>query len=158
MLKRLIKPILCSWVAVLTLLVVSSSVFAQLPPPISPWMGMMDRTRGPGMLDNYTRNVRPQQNALRAYAAQQSQQAQMQRELQSLQGGGAGGGANGGTGPRDFAGGLQAGSKDMVLQPPREIPSTQRNPAGFYQYLHYYPSGAMPRRPVPNYSTVGGRR
>ena len=154
--RRFIKPVLCSLVVALTLLAASSSVFAQLPPPISPWMGMMDRTRSPSGLDNYNRNVRPQQDLMRAYAAQQSQNAAMARELQSLQGGGAGG-SGGGVGPRDLTGGGASGARTDLLMPPKEIPSTQRNPAGFYQYLHYYPTGALPRRPVPNFSQTGRR-
>ena len=158
MLKRFAKPVLCSLIAALTFLAASSSVSAQLSSPMSPWLGMMDRTRSPGGLDNYNRNVRPQQDALRAYAAQQSQNQAMARELQSLQGGGAAGGSGSGVGPRDFTGGGMPGaSQDIVLAPPKEIPSTQRNPAGFYQYLHYYPPGALPRRPVPNFSQAGRR-
>ena len=157
--KRFIKPVLCSLVAALTFLAASSSVLAQLQPPVSPWLGMMDRSRSPGGLDNYNRNVRPQQDALRAYAAQQSQNAAMARELQSLQGGGGAGESGSGVGPRDFTGGGGApgAGGNMLLAPPREIPSTQRNPAGFYQYLHYYPTGALPRRPVPNFSQTGRR-
>ena len=155
--KRFKKPVLCLLVAALVFLAADSSAWAQLQPTISPWMGMLDRSRTPGSLDNYNRNVRPQQDALRAYATQQSQNAAMARELQSLQGGGAGG-SGGGVGPRDFAGGGSPGAGgNMLLAPPREIPSTQRNPAGFYQYLHYYPPGSLPRRPVPNYSAAGRR-
>jgi hypothetical protein len=136
----------------------SDLAVAQLQPAISPWMGMFDRNRGAGSLGPYLSNVRPQQDMRKAYAAQASQLQSQQQALKSLQGGGGGGGSS----PMDLSGvmgGGSAGTQDKtLLQPPREIPSTQRSPAGFYQYLHYYPSNSLPRRPVPYYSTSGGRR
>ena len=157
MLRQFVKPVLCVLIAVLAV-AVSPSVYAQtqLPPAVSPWMGMFDRSRGPGMLDNYNRNVRPQQDMMRAYADQASQLQAQQRTLQSLQTQGGGlGGSIGGTGTRDLTGGA---SGNILLAPPRIIPSgMQRNPAGFNQYLNY-PSGNMPRRPVPNFSSPGRRR
>jgi hypothetical protein len=50
--KRVFKPVLYALVVVLTLLVMGPSVSAQLPPPVSPWMGMLDRNRNPGSSSN----------------------------------------------------------------------------------------------------------
>jgi hypothetical protein len=137
--------------------VMSPSVFAQLSPPIRPWMGMMDRNRDAGTLDNYNRLVKPQQDMMRAYAAQENQLRAQQRALQAMQGGGVSGGS--GTGARDLsASGSGIVGGKLLLAPPREIPSMQRNPAGFDQYLHYYPANAFPRKPVPNFSSAGRRR
>lgn len=160
MLRRCVKSVLCLLVAVLSVAAVSPSASAQLPPPISPWMGMFDRSRGPGTLDNYNRNVRPQQDMMKAYANQASQIQAQQQVLQALQAQ-SGGSSGGGMGARDLTGTTGGGSsptRDIVLAPPQEIPSAQRNPAGFNQYLHYYPQGSMPRRPVPNFSSPGQRR
>ena len=124
-------------------------------------MGMLDRDRSPGSLDNYNRVVKPQQDMMKAYAAQQSQMQSQQKALQALQNGSGGGNGGSGTGARDLAGATAASpgaAGNMLLSPPREIPSTQRNPAGFNQYLHYYPQNSLPRRPVPNFSQVGRRR
>jgi len=157
MLRRLVQPVLCS------LIVASwagSSVFAQLPPPISPWMGMFDRSRNTSGIDNYNRVVRPHQDMLKAYAAQESQLQAQQQALRVLQQGGDGYGSSGGVGVRDLAG-VPSGSSSggsMLLSAPRELPRTQRNPAGFNQYLHYYPPGSLPRQPVPNFSSTGRRR
>ena len=130
------------------------SVWAQLPPPVSPWMGMFDRPLNP-TFGNYLGNVRPRQELQRTQAAQTSQLQTQQRALQALQ---QGGGAAS-TSARDLVGGAVApagGATSLrdVLAPPRERPSMQ-SPAGFNQYLHYYPPGSMPRRPVPNFSTQG---
>ena len=158
--KQFSKSVLCALVIALAHLALSSSVFAQLQPAISPWMGMLDRTRAPGSISAYHDNVRPQQQLMKAYASQQSQMQAQQQALRALQDGGISGGTGGGgVGPRDLAGGASPGAGgSMILSAPREIPSTQRNPAGFNQYLHYYPSGSLPRRPVPNFSSAGGRR
>ena len=158
MLKQIVKSILCPVVVALMFLTVNSPVFAQLPPPISPWMGMLDRTRSPGSISSYHQNVKPQQDMMRAYAAQANQLQSQQQALQALQsGGGSSGGA--GTNARDLASaGGAPGGGNLLLAAPREIPSMQRTPAGFQQYLHYYPTGSMPRKPVPNYSTPGRRR
>jgi len=157
MLKNM-RPVLGLLVSVLVSLAVSSSAFAQLSPPLSPWLGMMDRGRGPGQLDPYNRVVKPQQDLMKAYATQTRQLQSQQQALQALQSGSSGGSA----GPRDLAAagfGPPSGvSKDMLLNPPRELPSTQRNPAGFNQYLHYYPASSLPRRTVPYYSQVGRRQ
>lgn len=157
MLKWFMRPVPGSLVVALVFYAVSSSVFAQLPPPISPWMGMMDKSRFPGQLDPYNRVVKPQQELMKAYADQTSQIQSQQQALQALQGSNSGG-----SGRRDF---LDSGiakpagaSENMLLEPPREIPSTQRHPAVFNQYLHYYPPYSMPRRPVPNFSQAGRRR
>ena len=165
MLKQVVKPVLCSLVVGLTLLAASSAV-AQLSPPISPWMGMFDRDRSPGTISNYHHNVKPQQDMRRAYAAQASQIQSQQRALQAMLGSGGGSSSNSssdGTTSRDLTGaigGASSGGSGVteLLSPPREIPSMQRNPAGFNQYLHYYPPGSMQRRPVPNFSATGGRR
>ena len=153
--KQSVRAIQYSLMAVLTFLVLSSTALAQLSSPISPWMGMFDRNRGPGTISNYHQNVKPQQDLLKAYTAQQNQMQSQQQALQALQSGGSGGGA----GPRNLTGpgGAPVGAGG-VLSPPREIPSMQRNPAGFNQYSHYYPQSSMPRRPVPNFSTTGRRR
>ena len=153
--KQFIKPVLCLLTIATFLAMNSSSVFAQLSPAISPWMGMFDRNRTPGTLDNYNRLVKPQQNMLKAYAAQANQIQNQQQALQALQDGG-GGSASGARNLMDA--GSPSGKTSPFLSPPREIPSTQSNPAGFNQYLHYYPTGSMARRPVPNFSTPGRRR
>ena len=153
MLKQYVKSVLC---LLFVLTMFDSPAWAQLPPPISPWMGMFERPRS--TLGNYLSNVRPQQDMLKAYAAQQSQLYVQQKALQSLGQGSSGGS----TGVRDLVGKTGGGGETVdfpsVLAPPREIPSVQRNPAGFNQYLHYYPPNAMPRRPVPNFSSTGRRR
>ena len=159
MLKRFIRPILGSLLVAWFLPVMSNSVFAQLPPPISPWMGMFDRNRTSGTLGPYLSNVRPQQDMMKAYAAQSSQIQAQQRVLQSLQSGtGSSGGSSGSMDLSGVLGGSSGSQNKELLQPPREIPSTQRNPAGYYQYLHYYPQHSLPRRPVPYFSSSGGRR
>jgi uncharacterized membrane protein YgcG len=161
MLKQFAKSVLCLLIVVWTVLAASSSSFAQLSPPISPWMGMVDRSREPGMLDNYNRLVKPQQDMLKAYVAQENQLKAQQRALQSMQSG-SGSSGGGTTGSRDLSGSGSSGGGiaggNILLHPPREIPSAQRNPAGFYQYLHYYPANGLPRQPVPNFSSVGRRR
>ena len=160
--KNVFKPVLYLLVVVLTLLAVGSPASAQLPPPISPWMGMFDRNRNPSSISNYHQYVKPQQDMMRAYAAQASQLQNQQQALQALQSSGGLGGDSGGA--RDMTGasispsGGGSDGRNMLLSAPREIPSTQRNPAGFNQYLHYYPSGSLPRQPVPNFSTTGRRR
>ena len=149
MLKQMIKPVLYSLGIILALSVMDSSVFAQLQPAISPWMGMMDRNRGSSTLGPYLSNVKPQQDMMKAYAGQQSQLQTQQQALQSLQGGrpGSGGVSLGG------GGGPSGQDNKFILNPPREIPSA-KSPAGFNQYLHYYPPGSLPRRPAPYFSPV----
>ena len=162
MLKQIVKTVLCLLVAASSVSVVGPSVFAQLPPPISPWMHMFDRPSNP-TLGNFLGGVRPQQDLMRANAAQTSQLQTQQQALQALQqGGGTGGGGAGarnlvGTGAPALAGGGASDAR-AVLAPPREIPSMQRNPAGFNQYMHYYPPRSMPRKPVPSFSATGRRR
>ena len=157
MLKQNIKLALCLLFITWASQMVSSSVFAQLPPPISPWLGMFDRSRGPGQLDNYNRVVKPQQDLMKAYTAQSNQLQAQQRALLELQSGMS---SSSGTGVRDLAGSAEpsSGRGGMLLSAPREIPSMQRNPAGFNQYLHYYPTNSMPRRTVPNFSQPGRGR
>ena len=158
--KQLMRMRLVSfWLfAALMLSVLVPSVSAQLPPRISPWMHMFDRQDSP--LGNYLGTVRPQQDLMRAHAAQSQQIQAQQRALQALQ---SGGGNDGGAGTRNLAagGGGAAGSGASsaagMLSPPREVPRANRNPAGFNQYLHYYPPGSMPRQPVPNFSPTGRR-
>ena len=163
-LKKNIQAVLYLQVVVLAFFAMSFSAFAQLPPPISPWMGMFDRTRGPGSISPYHQNVRPQQDAMRAYAAQANQLQSQQQALRALQSGGMTGGSSSGggsgIGPRDLAGmsGVAVAADDMLLAPPREIPSMQRNPAGFNQYLHYYPPHSLPRKTAPYFSPTGRRR
>ena len=161
MLKQLAKSVLCLLVTTSAVLVLGASAFAQLSPPISPWMGMFDRPSNP-TLGNYLGNVRPQQDMRRTAAAYSAQIQSQQQALQSLQqgSGGMGGGAarslaTGSAGPASTGG---AASMRDVLAPPREIPSVQRNPAGFNQYLHYYPSNSLSRKPVPNFSRAGRKR
>jgi len=168
MLKQFVKLVLCLAVVSQAIPVMSHSAFAQtgLPPAVSPWMQMLDRSRSGSHLDNYNRLVRPQQDAMRAYADQQSQLQAQQRALSAMQSGGSGGNiGSGGANTRTLvtpdggATGRPTGAaNDMLLSPPREIPRTQRNPAMFNQYLHYYPAHALPRRPVPQFSQTGGRR
>jgi hypothetical protein len=155
--KQITKSVLCSLVAALAVLAMASPAFAQLPPPISPWMGMFDRPRSE--LGNYLGNVRPQQNLMRAAASHANQLQSQQRALQAMQQSQGLGGA----GTRNLMEGAAAppgGASSMrdVLPPPREIPRAQRHPAGFNQYLHYYPAHSLPRRPVPNFSPAGSRR
>jgi hypothetical protein len=157
--KQLARAILSAFIAVWGFLVSPSTIFAQLSPPISPWMQMMDRSRTPGQLDNYNRFIRPQQEMMREYAAQASQLQSQQQALQALQNA-AGGGTGSGSGVRDLAapsGSSSGAGGTLLLSPPREIPRAQRNPAGFNQYLHYYPAASMPRKPVPNFSATGRR-
>jgi len=166
MLKQFVKPVLGTLAVALIVQVISLSAFAQLPPPISPWLGMADRERTGAFGNPYLDVVRPQQNLQRAYAAQSSQLQSQQRALQAMQSGvgGATGSIGGTTGTRNLSGTATGGTSsstaanNLVLAPPREIPSVQRNPAGFNQYLHYYSPYALPRRPVPNFSSTGGRR
>jgi hypothetical protein len=154
--KQIIKPILCSLAITLSLNAMSLSVFAQLPPAMSPWLKLFDEPSGP--LGPYLSNVKPQQELARAQAAQASQLQAQQRALQALQQSGSSGG---GTGPRELEAGIGGGGKSggipTILAPPREIPRVQRNPAGFNQYLHYYPPHALTRKPVPNFSSTGRR-
>jgi len=171
MLKQFVKSILCLVVVTLAIPMMSRSVLAQTSPAISPWMQMLNRSREPGQLDNYNRLVKPQQDAMKAYANQQSQLQAQQQALRAMQSG-ADGSSGGGSGSRNLltpggspSGGSSSAANNLLLSPPREIPSTQRNPAVYTQYLHYYPPQSMWRRPVPyyspaagGYSTTGGRR
>ena len=168
MLKQFVKLVLGTLVIALVFQVMSLSVFAQspLPPPLSPWLGLTDRNRSGAFGNPYLDVVRPQLERQQAFAAQANQIQAQQRALQAMQGAASGGvdGTGGNTGTRDLMGtGGRASApggatNNMLLAPPREIPSTQRNPAGFNQYLHYYPSHAMQRQPVPNFSSTGRRR
>jgi len=126
-------------------------------------MQMLNR-REHGQVDNYNRLVKPQQDLMKAYAAQQSQLQAQQQALKAMQSSPSGGSGSG-TGSRDIlspgggsSGGSSGATNNLLLSPPREIPSTQRSPATFTQYLHYYPPQSMVRRPVPYFSPTGGRR
>jgi len=151
MLKQFIKLVLCSYVVVLATSAMSHYAFAQLPPPVSPWLGMTDRNRNTGTLGPYLSNVKPLQDQMRASSALQGQLQSQQQALRTLQEGGGGGGM-----PIAIGGGGAHASTDMksVLNPPRELPSAQRQPAGYNQYIHYYPPNSLLRRPVPYYSPV----
>ena len=161
--KQIIKPVLCWVVAAWVFSLGSPVALAQLPPALSPWLHMSDRPRGD--LGNYLGVVKPQQNLMKSSASQSSQIQQQQRALQELlrpsdAGSGTGTSArNLGGAAGNIAGGATptGGAPDArnVLAPPREIPRAQKNPAGFNQYLHYYPPYAMSRRPVPNFSSSG---
>ena len=163
MLRRSVKSVLYVLVSTLFVCIASSPASAQLQPRISPWMGMFDAPRGE--LGNYHTVVRPHQDLLRAQQAQTRQLRAQQQALQALQSGPAMGGGHGGPtaaarhlGLGGAAGGGGAAGMSSVgvvpLMPPREIPRTQRSPAGFNQYLHYYPPRSMPRHPVPSFSPV----
>jgi len=139
-----------------TVLVISVSApvaSAQLQPRISPWMHMFERQTSP--MGNYHTLVKPHQDLLQAQALQNQQLQAQQRALQALQSSG------GTTGPRDLMTGdgssVSAGG-GTILSPPREIPRINQSPAGFNHYLHYYPPGTLPRKPVPNFSATGSRR
>ena len=155
--QQFVKSLLCLLMVALFLCATSASADAQLQPRISPWLGMFDRPQGP--LGNFHSVVRPQQQMLQAHAAQQQQFQAQQRQLQALQ---SGAGAGGSMGSRDLIGGnmgaTQPGGGNVILAPPREVPRAHRSPAGYNQHLHYYPPGSLPRRPVPNFSSAGGRR
>ena len=157
MLRQIIKLVLCLPVAIGAVSMASPSAFAQLSPSMSPWMQMFDRPNNP-MLGNYLGNVRPQQDMMKAYAAQANQIQSQQRALQALQ---APGGSSETMGTRNLSSATAptggTSSMQAVLEPPRTIPSVQ-SPAGFNQYMHYYPPNSMPRRPVPNFSSTGRRR
>ena len=166
MLKQFVRPVLGLLTTTLVFQVMSLSAFAQLSSAISPWMGMFDRDRNGAFGNPYLDVVKPQQNMQKAYSAQASQLQAQQRALQAMQGGGSGGlsGSGDGTGARNLmstssSGGTPSSApSNLLLAPPREIPSTQRNPAVFNQYLHYYTPYALPRQPVPNFSSTGRRR
>jgi hypothetical protein len=150
--KQIQKSVLYVSLVILTLLVVSSSAQAQLSPSMSPWLEM-NRTGNTSPLGNYLGIVRPMQEAARANAATASAIQSNERALAAMQDS-AGGGAPltlGGAGRSAPGGGISP-----FLEPPREIPS-RLNPAGFDQYLHYYPNANMQRRPVPNFSRPGRR-
>ena len=159
--KQIIKSVLCLLVAGLAMSATGSSANAQSSSPISPWMGMFDRPRSD--LGSYLSNVRPQQDMMRSSASQANMIQSQQRALQSLlqtPSAGTGGSADrilAGASPPATAGGGAMDARS-VLAPPRELPRAQRSPAGFNQYLHYYPPSAMQRKPVPNFSSTGRRR
>jgi|GEM_PF-2074540 len=159
MLKQSVKSVFCLLVASLAVSAVSSSALAQLPPPISPWMHMFDRPANP-TLGNFLGNVRPQQDLMRAHAVQANQLRAQQQALQAFQTQGGLGSGDGGVGARNLVGTAPGGGLSAldVLDPPREIPRVQRGAAGFNQYMHYYPSHSLPRKPVPNFSSAGRRR
>ena len=156
--NQFVKSVLCLLVAAWIFSVMTSSIYAQLQPRVSPWMHMFDRPNNE--LGNYLGTVRPQQNLMREQAAQAQQLQSQQRALQALQLGSGGSSGDSGTGSRNLVGttGSPSGKEEMLLSAPGIIPRMQRNPAGFNQYLHYYPPGAMPRNPVPNFSSTGRRR
>jgi len=162
--KQIIKSVLYSLVVVWVVSLGSPIALAQLPPALSPWLHMADRPRSD--LGNYLGVVKPQQNLMKSSASQSNQIQQQQRALQELlrapasSGTGIGSSArNLGSATGNITGGATptGGAPDVhnVLAPPREIPKAQKNPAGFNQYLHYYPQYAMPRRPVPDFSSIG---
>jgi hypothetical protein len=162
--RKIVKWVLCSLVAVLVISMGQHSAFAQLPPPLSPWLRMENRPRSG--LGNYLDIVKPQQNYIRSSASQASQIQSQQQALQSMLQAPVTSSATSGarnlatTVPSAPTSGAMA-LRD-VLAPPQEIPSGQY-PARFNQYLNYYPPYSMQRRPVPNfsqtgYSTIGRRR
>ena len=157
--KQIIKSVLCWAVAALALSVGSPVVFAQLPPALSPWLHMSDRPRND--LGNYLGAVKPQQNLMRSAASQANQLQSQQQALQNLLQATPNTGGGGATGAKNLASSTPiaptsgATNARDVLAPPRELPRMQKNPAGFDQYLHYYPPYAMSRRPVPNFSSSG---
>ena len=162
--KRFVKTVLGSLFVALMVSVVSPLALAQSSSSMSPWMGMFDRPSNP-TLGSYLGNVRPQQNMQKAYSAQTSQIQAQQQALQALSQGGTTGGT--GSSARNLVGGTAGGSTAPsggsldardVLAPPREVPRVNRNPAGFNQYLHYYPQRSMPRQPAPYFSVTGRRR
>ena len=154
MLKQFVKTVLGALAVILVVQVMGLSAFAQLPPAMSPWLGLSDPPSNRA-LGTYLGDVKPKQDMLKAYAAQARQIQSQQQALQAMQNNGSSGGSSG---ARDLVGGGAAmGSNNPLLAPPREIPTVQRNPAGFYQYLHYYPAQGLPRQPVPNFSSTGRR-
>ena len=163
MLKQISKLVLTSLAVALVCNGLSSVAFAQLPPARSPWLDMFNNPGASSMTDGYLRIVKPQQDMMKASAAQARQIQLLQAQQNALQAPG-GGGASGssmamGAGALGLTGSPgSASSARNVLAPPQELPSTQRNPAGFQQYLHYYPAYSMPRKPVPNFSATGQRR
>ena len=162
--KQIVKSVLCLLGVALAVSAGGSSVSAQTSPPISPWLGMFDLPSNP-TLGNYLGNVRPQQNLMRSSASQASQIQSQQRALQELLRTPATGSGGVPSGERNLGSATSiasttggAASARDVLAPPREIPRMQKNPAGFDQYLHYYPMYSMQRKPVPNFSSTGRRR
>jgi hypothetical protein len=124
--------------AVFSILSMPETVSAQLPPPISPWMGMFQSSRG-NPFGNYQTYVKPQMDMMSEFRSQ-GQAIQKQAVQQAAQGK------------------QLEGATDKVLDMPRKRPPIGGQPAcGFGQHLHFYPNiGASP---VPNYSTpqVGGK-
>jgi hypothetical protein len=125
----------------------AETAYAQLQPALNPWLQMFDRSRGNGMLDNYNRLVKPQQETYKALQQQGNQlrmqgaqQMQMQNKLKTNM--------LGATGPLD---------PNQQLIAPRETPSTMSYPASYRQYLNYYPNG-LQQGGVPNYATPSNRR
>lgn len=133
----------------------SDTAVAQLSPPISPWMSMFQRRTGP--LDNYNAAVKPQQDALRNYQAQQRGLQQNQQAIQSLQRQNSAP-SIGGSGGIDLTS-RAAGPLDpnkTLLQAPREVPSGQANAAYYNNLLNYYQPMGQSR--VPNFSQPGANR
>lgn len=109
-----------------------STVSAQLPPPISPWLSMFNNNRGP--LGNYHTYVMPQQQAQQQAQQQQAQIRTQGTQQQMLQ-----------------------GEVDQVLNQPKTAGSKSRAVAGYGQYSHYYKAGVA-ARPVPQFTNPGQRR
>lgn len=155
--KRFVKTVFGVLIITWAFQVMSVSAFAQLSPPINPWLGMSNRNRASAVLGPYLGVVKPQQDLIKAYAAQSGQIQSQQQALRDLQGGNSGGSF----GVMDFSAANDEQSdanKKMILAPPQEIPKSQRNPAAFNQYLHYYPPNSLLRYPVPYFSPTGRRR
>jgi hypothetical protein len=150
--KNMKRSVLYSLMTVCAMVLWSGVAVAQLSPPISPWMSMFQRRQGP--LDNYNAFVKPQQDMLKNYQAQQQQIQRNSQALQSMQTQNLTGGKG-----VDLAG-RASGSLDpnkSLLNAPQELPSGQSIPASYGNYLHYYQTAPMGR--VPNFSQPGsGRR
>ncbi|MDR0520539.1 MAG: hypothetical protein LBH00_01660 [Planctomycetaceae bacterium] len=145
-------------VVLTVLLTMSSTVSAQLPPAISPWMRMFDRDQPTGGLGNYLGSVKPHMDSMRESAAQANRLKALQQATAAMAAGGGGTGMQnliGDAGAQNLTGRAGAGldPNRTLLQPPRETPSSS-SAAYYNQHLHYYQS--LPRRSVPMFSS--GRR
>ena len=102
--------------AVLVLFLVEGAS-AQLPPRLSPWLGINNDPRG-NILDNYHTYVAPQIQAQQEFARQQAQQKDLQRQIDKV-----------------------------LNPPKKRPAYASGSGAGYRQYLHYYnglPQGGPP--------------
>jgi len=102
--------------AVMVLFLVEGAA-AQVRPPLSPWLGINNYSRG-NILDNYHTYVAPQIQAQEEFSRQQSQQKDLQRQIDKA-----------------------------LNPPKKRPSYGSNNGAGFRQYLHYYnglPQGGPP--------------